>query len=404
MTTSLAPANGAAAPETSLNPFNDKRKASTAAVEVESARAIAETQAAMVIAQRFPRNQAEAVDRILQAFTRPTLAEKAMYAYARGGTNITGPSIRAAEAIALEYGNLQFGVRELEQRPGVSTVEAFCWDVQTNVRSAKIFQVAHIRHTRSSQTRLEDPRDIYELVANQGARRLRSCILQIVPSDITEAAVQQAELTLRTKVKITDELIQSLLDKFASIGVSRRVLEAKIQRRIEAVTPALVVQLGKIFNAIEDGMAAVSDHFHLEEDQNADAPGRTRTDALAEKLAKKNQVAAAAGDDAAKAAPESATAQETPAGDATPGADAEKPAAVSTPADDKQKARSLRTAILSQWKDRDAERTAALTREYAKSDLLSLNVAQLEDFLAKTPQLLAALPVKPAVDNGGAAE
>ena len=42
----------------------------------------------------------EAMDKILQACTRPSLAEGALYSYSRGGSEITGPSIRLAEVAA----------------------------------------------------------------------------------------------------------------------------------------------------------------------------------------------------------------------------------------------------------------------------------------------------------------
>jgi len=95
---------------------------------VASQREMAEVQAAMVMAKRFPRDTIRVLDRIVQAFARPELAEKAQYQYARGGNDISGPSIRALEAIAQLWGNVQSGVRELEQRDGESTVEAYAWD------------------------------------------------------------------------------------------------------------------------------------------------------------------------------------------------------------------------------------------------------------------------------------
>ena len=235
-----------------------------ALVEVEQQRAVAETQAAMAIAKRFPRNQIQALDRILTACTRPTLAEAALYSYSRGGTDITGPSIRLAEAIAQSWGNLQFGIRELEQRHGSSTVEAFAWDIETNVRQTKTFQVAHKRHTRKGSYSLEDPRDIYEMTANQGARRLRACVLGIVPGDVVEAAVKQCEQTLKSRVEITPEKIQSLVEKFGAYGVTKKQIEARIQRRLDAITPALMVSLGKIYNSIKDGMSVASDWFDPE--------------------------------------------------------------------------------------------------------------------------------------------
>jgi hypothetical protein len=240
------------------------RAASNAITEVEGQRAIAEAQAAMVIAKRFPRDQIAAMDRIQQACTRPTLAEGALYTYGRGGSDVTGPSIRLAEALAQAWGNMQFGIRELDQRDGESTVEAFAWDVEMNTRQVKVFQVKHERHTRQGAKKLSDPRDIYELVANQGARRLRACILGIIPGDVVESAVKQCEVTLKTKADVTPERIQSLLAKFSEMGVSKEQIEKRIQRRIDALTPALLVQLGKIYNSLKDGMSAASDWFEAE--------------------------------------------------------------------------------------------------------------------------------------------
>lgn len=56
-----------------------------------------------------------------------------MYQYLRGGTKVTGPSIRLAEVLAQNWGNLSFGVKELEQRDGESIAMAYTWDLETNV-------------------------------------------------------------------------------------------------------------------------------------------------------------------------------------------------------------------------------------------------------------------------------
>lgn len=249
-------------------------------------RAIAEVQAAMTIARANPRDQIRAMDRILNACSRPGLAESALYSYSRGGSDITGPSIRLAEALAQSWGNISYGIRELDQRPGESTVQAFAWDVETNTRREMTFQVSHIRHTRKGAYVLEDPRDIYELVANQGARRLRACILGILPGDVIEEAQRACEMTLRSRVEVTPELIASIIEKFAAFGVSREMIEKRIQRRIDAITPGLVVNLGKILNSLKDGMSTVGDWF----DAAAAAPAvegaaapASRTEAVKEK-------------------------------------------------------------------------------------------------------------------------
>lgn len=258
--------NAVTAPEAATNPFGSQAVAarqSEALVAVEQSRAVAETQAALMMAKRFPRDQMAAMDRILNACTRPSLAEQSLYTYSRGGTDITGPSIRLAEALAQNWGNIQFGIRELEQRAGESTVEAFAWDVETNTRQVKVFQVKHERHTKAGSKALTDPRDIYELTANQGARRLRACILGVIPGDVVEEATKQCELTLNTKAEVTPERIEKLLEAFAAYGVTREQIEKRIQRRIDAMTPAQLVQLGKIYNSLKDGMSAAADWFEV---------------------------------------------------------------------------------------------------------------------------------------------
>lgn len=252
-------------------------------VEIEQRRAIAEVQAAIMLAKQFPRNPIEAMDRILTNCQRHTLAEQALYSYSRGGSDITGPSIRLAEAIAQSWGNLQFGIRELSQSNGESTVEAYAWDVETNTRQVKVFQVPHVRHTKSGRKSLEDPRDIYETIANQGARRLRACILGIIPGDVVEAAVRQSEDTLKTKADTSPEAQKKLMEAFASYGVTKAQIEKRIQRRIDAITPAQVVSLRKIYNSLKDGMSGPADWFEAPE-QAADEPNAGTVENLKDKL------------------------------------------------------------------------------------------------------------------------
>jgi hypothetical protein len=243
----------------------------SALANTDQQRAIAEVQAAMVIARSAPRDTIRALDLIVQDCTRPGLAERALYSYSRGGTEVTGPSIRLAEAIAQRWGNLQIGIRELEQRPGESLVQAYAWDVESNTRREVTFTVPHVRDTRSGRKELTDARDIYEMTANMGARRLRACILAVIPGDVVDAAVDQVEVTMKTRVQVTPELLKALVEKFAAYGVTKAQIEARIQRHIDAITPALVVSLGKIYNSMKDGMSVSADWFQPEAKPEAES-------------------------------------------------------------------------------------------------------------------------------------
>jgi CMP-2-keto-3-deoxyoctulosonic acid synthetase len=247
----------------SLNQFPTQTTPSNLSpmAQTDQNRAVAEVQAAMMIARMNPRNQRGAMDRILNACTRQSLAESAVYQFARGGANVSGASIRLAEAIAQQWGNIQFGIRELEHHDSGSMVQAFAWDVETNTRREVTFHVSHELHTRKGVKKLTDPRDIYEMVANQGARRLRACILAIIPSDVTEAAVAQCERTLITTADVTPEAIKRLVEAFSDLGVNKEQIEIRIQRRLDAIQPAQVANLRKIYASIRDGMSTPDEWF-----------------------------------------------------------------------------------------------------------------------------------------------
>lgn len=259
------------------------------AVTIESDRAVAEAQGKLIIAKRFPRDEARAFQKIMEACSRPQLANVAMYAYPRGGQQITGPSIRLAEELARCWGNMSYGSRELSRREGVSEMEAFAWDEETNVRTVQQFTVKHIRDKQGGGVPLKDERDIYELTANQAGRRMRARILAIMPPDLVESAVEQCRKTIAGK---SDEpladRVRKMVTKFAKFGVTADHVERRIGHALTEVTPDDIVDLTAIYTSIKDG-AKVSDWFNSTPpvDPNAPPPERPRAlDAVAKKAAK----------------------------------------------------------------------------------------------------------------------
>lgn len=253
-------------------------------------REVAEVQAAMVIAKRFPRDAVAAMDRILMACARPSLAEDATYVYARGGQEVTGASIRLAEQLARDWGNLQCGVMEISRANGVSECLAYAWDLETNFKDEKRFQVRHWRDTKGGGYAVKDERDIYELVANMGARRKRACILACIPGDVQESALKQCELTLRTKIEVTPERVAAMIEGFVPYGVTKEMIEKKIQRRVDAIQPAQMAQLRKIFTSLKDGMGKASDYFEVVDPAQPQPPA-SQTEAAKDKLRNKQTAA-----------------------------------------------------------------------------------------------------------------
>lgn len=246
--------------------LQDRASDAMSSVAIEQTRAIAEIESMMIVARRFPRDEKQALDKILLACTRPSLAEASQYLYNRGGTDITGPTIRLAEMLAQNWGYIDYGWRELSNSNGRSTVQAFAWDMQSITRNQKVFDVPHWRHTKAGGYALKDPRDVYELVANNAARRLRSCILGIIPGDVVESALNQCEVTLKTNVEINDDSIASMIAAMAKVHVTQAMIEKKIQRPVGVITPIQFLDLKKIYQSLKDGMAKRDDFFEIPPD------------------------------------------------------------------------------------------------------------------------------------------
>lgn len=228
---------------------------------VEQQRAITEVQGAIISAKRFPRDMVAVIDRIKIACQRPTLAAQALYSYSKGGADVTGPSIRLMEAIAQSYGNVSCGIVELSRSNGVSECMAYAWDMETNFRDEKKFQVRHWLDTRSGGRALKDEREIYEMIANMGSRRKRACLMAVIPGDVVEDATVQCEDTLKARVQITPEKLKSMVEAFAAYGVTQAHIEQRIQRKLDAITPAQMVSMGKVLNSLKDGMSKPGDWF-----------------------------------------------------------------------------------------------------------------------------------------------
>lgn len=233
--------------------------------EMIASRQMQEVQGQIIMAKKFPRDEVAASRRIMTACQRKRLAEQAEYEYQRGDSKVIGPSIRLAEALAQSWGNLDFGFVELEQRNGESQVMAYCWDLETNTRQTKIFSVPHVRETKRGNYPLTKPRDIYEQVANQAARRVRACILGIIPGDVVEEAIEQCHKTLLGKddTPLIDRIKKCVQIAEKEYQIPQESLEKYIGCKAEAFSMNDLIRLNRVFNSIKDGMAKREEVFEL---------------------------------------------------------------------------------------------------------------------------------------------
>lgn len=251
---------------TSQQPAFPQRQAlsgiNAGAVSIESERAIAEAQGRLAIAKRFPRDETKAYQRVIEACSRHSLAESAAYAYPRAGQTVTGPSIRLAEELARCWGNVSYGISELSRGDGYSEMEAWASDDEANVRSSQKFTVRHIRDTKGGGKALSEERDVYELTANMGGRRLRARILAIIPTHIKDDAIEQCRKTLAGNADepLTDR-INKAVAYFARYGVTSEKLEQRYGFPPSQMTADNLSELRAILNSLKDGASKIEDWF-----------------------------------------------------------------------------------------------------------------------------------------------
>ncbi|HET8791693.1 MAG TPA: hypothetical protein VFM75_10830, partial [Modicisalibacter sp.] len=190
----------------------------------------------------------------------------------RGGQKVSGPSIRLAEELARCWGNIDFGIRELSRQDGNSEMEAYAWDVETNTYSSQKFTVRHIRDKRGGGVALTDERDIYEITANMGGRRLRARLLAILPPDLVEAAVNQCRKTLAgsTSEPIADR-VRRMVEAFGKYGVKATHLAAHLGKSLDDALPEDIADLQSIYNSLKGGQAQASDFFSMRSHEGGNA-------------------------------------------------------------------------------------------------------------------------------------
>lgn len=165
---------------------------------VEQSRAVAQVQAAAVMAHQFPRSQQAAIDAMRDACGRKELAQRAFYKFARSGQAVTGSSVHLARELARIWGNIDYGLAELrrDDTAGQSELLAYAWDLETNARASRTFIIEHARDTKEGRRKLTELRDISDNNNNWGARNVREAIFAVLPRWFTDMAQAACRETL----------------------------------------------------------------------------------------------------------------------------------------------------------------------------------------------------------------
>lgn len=231
---------------------------------VEQSRAVAEVQAAIVVAQQCPRNITAAIAEMKQVCQRKRLADKAFYSFPRSDGTVSGPTVHLARELARCWGNLQYGLIEMrrDDEYGESEMQAFAWDVEKNSRVSSTFIVPHRRDTKNSSKKLTDMRDIYESNANNGSRRVREAIFAVLPGWFVDDAIDTCRQTLDDGGGVPlPQRISDAVRAYDGIGVHVDRIETKLGRPSTKWTERDLSELQILFRSIDRREVTIDEAF-----------------------------------------------------------------------------------------------------------------------------------------------
>lgn len=265
------------------------------ATSIEQSRAIAEVQAAVLVAQQCPRDMERSIADLKQSCGVLFLAERAFWRFPRGGQQLTGMTVQIAREAARCYGNIQYGVIELsrDHRNRQSEMMAVAWDLQSNTRAQTTFIVEWKRDKgEKGATDLESLRDIYEKNANDGARRMREMIFAILPpwfTEIANAACLETIAKGSSNMPLEQQRSEAIA-KYEAVGIRKAQLIAKIGLPVEQWTTADIANLRVIFLSISRGETTKESEFPAE-DTSVSTDELTRAGRRATNAAPKDEAA-----------------------------------------------------------------------------------------------------------------
>jgi hypothetical protein len=244
----------------------------------EAQAAQAEIEAFTVRASRHRRNPDQIFQELMRVCSRPTFAENVAYAYPRGGdkrcrhewhgtrcahceaTLVTGPSVYLAREALRIWGNAWCEMRVLEDDEQSRLIEVRVLDFETSYLKSSQDRFKKLVYRKIGGWIPADERELRELTNRRAAFCERNAALQLLPRDLIEDALYQAERVLVSAAQKDPEgERKKIIMGFDQLNVSVSMLEEMLGHKVGECSPAELAKLRSIWKSIEDGQARWAD-------------------------------------------------------------------------------------------------------------------------------------------------
>ena len=255
----------------------------TAAMVAAAESAKAQIQCAYMMAMQVPRSYFTAEQAVVKACSNPLFAEKVEYRLPRGGTTISGPTIRLAELIRREWRNIYSTERVMHDDDRQMIVQITAIDLETNsIETSEIIvpKTVERKFVKDGQEILGERENsagkkVYLVRATESeidmtrkaliSKALRNAIFRLVPAELVQTALETARKTIRSAdAKDPKDATRRLIACFGEQGVTVDQIELYIGHTLDKATTADVKALRDVYRQIISGSATWDEITHPE--------------------------------------------------------------------------------------------------------------------------------------------
>lgn len=210
-------------------------------------------------AKAYPRDVEQALKRIKQLATLDNeTAENCFYALKRQDTIIEGISVRLAEIVASQWGNLRVQARIIGNDGKFITAQGVAHDLETNFAAS----VEVKRRITDKQGRTYN--DDMQVVTGNAAASIafRNAVMKVVPSAVTHRIIAEVRNVAKGKALSLEQRVANMLKWFESVGVGRTDVLAHIGvASADKITEDQADYLRGLATAIKEGSTTVRETF-----------------------------------------------------------------------------------------------------------------------------------------------
>jgi len=273
-----------------LIPIQNQQLATTQSPDIVAAseREKAHIQSMFQMAVYKPRDIQQFRFKLLENVKRPRFAELVEYSKPIGNTSIRGLSVKFADTALQIYGNIECDKRIVYDDATTRTIKVVATDYESNVcKSADVVVKKTVERKNANGRDVISSRknssgfETFVVVATDDevaikeaalvAKARRNLILELMPRDILDEARDMAIDVLRNQdAQDPKAALNKLLDAFGSIGVDPKSLAAYLGHPVDSVDKTELLDLRRIYAAINSGEARWADFIKKDE---SDADG-----------------------------------------------------------------------------------------------------------------------------------